>query len=48
MNGSSPKELAMSQDSRGQGFKGSREMLRNYKELKVWEKNLIPYARGLL
>ena len=25
-------------DSRGQGFKGSSEMLKNYKELKVWQK----------
>jgi 23S rRNA-intervening sequence protein len=24
---------------RVQGFKGSRELLRNYKELKVWEKS---------
>jgi hypothetical protein len=25
-------------DSRGQGFQGSSEMLKNYKELKVWQK----------
>jgi len=25
-------------DSRGQGFLGSSEMLKNYKELKVWQK----------
>ena len=25
--------------SRGQGFKGSSEMLKNYKELKVWQKS---------
>ena len=28
----------MNKDSRGQGFKGSSEMLENYKELKVWQK----------
>ena len=27
------------QGSRGQGFKGSSEMLKNYKELKVWQKS---------
>jgi hypothetical protein len=26
------------QGSRGQGFKESSEMLKNYKELKVWQK----------
>ncbi len=26
-------------DSRGQGFKGSSEMLKNYKELNVWQKS---------
>jgi four helix bundle protein len=26
-------------DTRGQGFKGSSEMLKNYKELKVWQKS---------
>ena len=26
-------------DSRGQGFKGPSEMLKNYKELKVWQKS---------
>ena len=26
------------EDSRGQGFKDSSEMLKNYKELKVWQK----------
>ena len=25
--------------SRGQGFKGSSEMLKNYKELNVWQKS---------
>ncbi len=25
--------------TRGQGFKGSSEMLKNYKELKVWQKS---------
>jgi hypothetical protein len=25
-------------DSRGQGFKGSSEMLKKHKDLKVWEK----------
>jgi len=32
--GSSPKELVDEKDSRGQGFKDSSEMLKNYKELK--------------
>jgi four helix bundle protein len=27
------------EDTRGQGFKGSSEMLKNYKELKVWQKS---------
>jgi hypothetical protein len=27
------------QDSRGQGVKDSSEMLRNYKDLKVWQKS---------
>jgi hypothetical protein len=26
-------------DSRGPGFKDSSEMLKNYKELKVWQKS---------
>ena len=39
MNGSSPKELVDEKDSRGQGFKDSSEMLKNYKELKVWQKS---------
>jgi hypothetical protein len=26
-------------DSRGQGFKDSSEMIKNYKELKVWQKS---------
>jgi len=26
-------------DSRGRGFKGSSEMLKNYKELNVWQKS---------
>jgi hypothetical protein len=26
-------------DTRGQGFKGSSEMLKNYKELKAWQKS---------
>ena len=29
----------ISEGSRGQGFKGSSEMLKNYKELKVWQKS---------
>ena len=48
--GSSPKELVIKitlssirprclKDSRGPGFKGSSEMLKNYKELKVWQKS---------
>ncbi len=28
--------------SRGQGFKGSSEMLKNYKELNVWQKSYEP------
>ena len=39
MNGSSPKELVDEKDSRGQGFKDSSEMLKTYKELKVWQKS---------
>ena len=27
------------EDTRGQGFKGSSEMLKNYKDLKVWQKS---------
>ncbi|RJP59702.1 MAG: four helix bundle protein [Deltaproteobacteria bacterium] len=27
------------EDSRGQGFEDSSEMLKNYKELKVWQKS---------
>ncbi len=29
----------VTEDSRGQGFKGSSEMLKNYKELNVWQKS---------
>ncbi len=29
----------ISEDSRGQGLKGSSEMLKNYKELNVWQKS---------
>ena len=29
----------VTEDSRGQGFRGSSEMLKNYKELKVWQKS---------
>ena len=29
----------ISKDSRGQGFEDSSEMLKNYKELKVWQKS---------
>ncbi len=28
----------VTKDSRGQGFKGSSEILKNYKELNVWQK----------
>ena len=31
-------EVARQQGSRGQGFEGSSEMLKNYKELTVWQK----------
>ena len=27
------------EDSRGQGFEGSSEVLKNYKDLKVWQKS---------
>ncbi len=37
--GSSPKELVDEKDSRGQGVKDSSEMLKDYKELKVWQKS---------
>ncbi len=30
--------------TRGQGFKGSSEMLKNYKELKVWQKSYESYG----
>jgi hypothetical protein len=40
--GSSPKELADDKDSGVQGFEDSSEMLRNYKELKVWQKSYQP------
>ena len=36
---SSPKELVEYQDTRGQGVQDSSEMLKNYKELKVWQKS---------
>jgi hypothetical protein len=39
-SGSTPKELQYLKDSRGQGFEDSSEMLKNYKELKVWQKSL--------
>jgi len=37
--GSSPKELGDDKGSRIQGVRGSREMLKNYKELKVWQRS---------
>ncbi len=30
--------------TRGQGFKGSSEMLKNYKDLKVWQKSYVSYG----
>ena len=37
--GSSPKELIQMKGSRDPGFRGSSEMLKNYKELNVWQKS---------
>jgi hypothetical protein len=33
------------EDTRGQGFKGSSEMLKNYKELNVWQKSYELYLK---
>ena len=33
------ENVLMPEDSRGQGFEDSSEMLENYKELKVWQKS---------
>jgi hypothetical protein len=37
--GLSPNELIDDKDSRGPGFKDSSERLKNYKELKAWQKS---------
>jgi hypothetical protein len=37
--GSTPKELQYLKDSRDQGIEDSSEMLKNYKESKVWQKS---------
>ena len=37
--GSSPKELTMSEGFKGSRIQGVKGMLRNYRELKVWEKS---------